>query len=124
MPKTLDISAINGNGPSIVSCVAQKHKRVLLSFDGKVFGAIIPIEELRDYERLFEEEEEREDIKEARKRLKDPNDKEIPWEEVKREIEQDRQDAKEADRIIDRSTPNDFIPWDKAKKMFRRRKAA
>jgi hypothetical protein len=71
MGKTLDISTINGNGSKIVSCVAQKHKRVLLSFNGKVFGAIMPIEEMRDYDRLFEEEEEREDNKAVTKALKE-----------------------------------------------------
>jgi hypothetical protein len=62
--------------------------------NGKHISVILPIEE---YERLIEELEELDDIKaaeEARREIETGADELIPWEQAKREMEEERARSK------------------------------
>jgi prevent-host-death family protein len=62
--------------------VASKRERIVLHRRGKDVAALVPVEDLT----LLEELEDRLDVEEAKRRLADPNDKTIPYEQVRREL--------------------------------------
>lgn len=69
-------------------------KRIVVHRRGKDAAAIIPIEDLRLFERLLEEAEDRIDIEAARAALAESDDR-IPLAEVRRRLgRDDGQDAK------------------------------
>jgi PHD/YefM family antitoxin component YafN of YafNO toxin-antitoxin module len=65
-----------------VSRVTKKKERIVLQRRGKDVAALVPLEDLA----LLEELEDRRDVEEAKRRLADPNDKTIPYEQVRREL--------------------------------------
>jgi prevent-host-death family protein len=66
--------------------VAYRGERIVLHRYGKDVAAIIPVEDLRLLERLIEEEEDRIDVAEARRILADPNEKPIPYADVRKDL--------------------------------------
>ena len=62
--------------------VVTKRERVVVHRRGKAVAALIPLEDLA----LLEELEDRADVQEAERRLADPNDKAIPYEQVRQEL--------------------------------------
>jgi PHD/YefM family antitoxin component YafN of YafNO toxin-antitoxin module len=62
--------------------VVMKGERVVVHRRGKAVAALIPLEDLA----LLEELEDRLDVEEAERRLADPSDKSIPYEQVRREL--------------------------------------
>lgn len=65
-----------------VSRVTKKRERIVLQRRGKDVAALVPLEDLA----LLEDLEDRLDVEEAQRRLADPNDKTIPYEQVRREL--------------------------------------
>ena len=68
--------------------------RYIVDENGKRVSVILPIEE---YERLLEEIEELEDVQaadQARREIESGEDEFIPWEQAKKEIEEERTRAK------------------------------
>jgi PHD/YefM family antitoxin component YafN of YafNO toxin-antitoxin module len=66
----------------------EKGNPILIHLDGKEIAAIISLEDLRLLERLIEEEEEeRIDLSETRKVLREVKEQgTVPWEEIKASI--------------------------------------
>ena len=62
--------------------VVTKRERVVVHRRGKAVAALIPLEDLA----LLEELEDRLDVQEAERRLANPNDKAIPYEQVRHEL--------------------------------------
>ena len=62
--------------------VVTKRERVVVHRRGKAVAALVPLEDLA----LLEELEDRADVQEAERRLADPNDKAIPYEQVRQEL--------------------------------------
>lgn len=62
--------------------VVTKRERVVVHRRGKAVAALIPLEDLA----LLEELEDRLDVEEAERRLADPSDKMVPYEQVRREL--------------------------------------
>jgi PHD/YefM family antitoxin component YafN of YafNO toxin-antitoxin module len=62
--------------------VVTKGERVVVHRREKAVAALIPLEDLA----LLEELEDRLDVEEAERRLADPSDKSIPYEQVRREL--------------------------------------
>ena len=69
----------------IVRIERQNGQRFVIHRREKDAAAIISIEDLRLFERLFEEEEDRIDIERARAALAEPGES-IPYEEVRRQL--------------------------------------
>ena len=65
-----------------LSRVVTKRERVVVHRRGKAVAALIPLEDLA----LLEELEDRLDIEEAERRLADPNEVPIPYEQVQKEL--------------------------------------
>ena len=62
--------------------VVTRRERVVVHRRGKAVAALVPLEDLA----LLEELEDRADVQEAKRRLADPNDKAIPYEQVRQEL--------------------------------------
>ena len=62
--------------------VVTKRERVVVHRRGKAVAALIPLEDLA----LLEELEDRLDVEEAERRLADPNEAPIPYEQVQKEL--------------------------------------
>jgi PHD/YefM family antitoxin component YafN of YafNO toxin-antitoxin module len=62
--------------------VVTKRERVVVHRRGKAVAALIPLEDLA----LLEELEDRLDVEEAERRLADPNEVPIPYEQVRKEL--------------------------------------
>ncbi|MGE0821733.1 MAG: type II toxin-antitoxin system Phd/YefM family antitoxin [Candidatus Binatia bacterium] len=62
--------------------VVTKRERVVVHRRGKAVAALIPLEDLT----LLEELEDRLDIEEAERRLADPNEVPLPYEQVQKEL--------------------------------------
>ncbi|HEV3167128.1 MAG TPA: type II toxin-antitoxin system Phd/YefM family antitoxin [Isosphaeraceae bacterium] len=69
----------------VLNRVAYKGDRIVLHRRGKDVAAVISIEDLKLFERLIAEEENRIDLKAARKALKEPGS--IAWDQVTRDLE-------------------------------------
>ena len=65
----------------LVNRSAYRGERITLTRRGKGVAAVVPIEDLQ----LLEQLEDRIDIAEARKALKEPGPN-VPWEKVKKEL--------------------------------------
>lgn len=57
-----------------VKCVARSRARMVLARRGKPVAALIPVEDLRLYEKLLLDYEDRLDVAAARKALKEPGE--------------------------------------------------
>lgn len=79
MPRA-SASKAQSNFAEIVQRATHKKQRIVVSRRGKEVAAVIPIEDLRLFERLLEEREDREDVQEAERRLADPAEAPISYE--------------------------------------------
>ncbi len=77
-------SKAQGQLPEILDRVAAKHERVVLRRGGKDIAVIVPIDDLGILEQ--EELQDRLDAKEAAKRLKDPKEIPIPYEQARKRL--------------------------------------
>ena len=66
----------------ILDRVAEKKERIILQRHGKEIAVLVPVEDLA----LLEEMEDRLDIEEAERRLADPTDTPIPYEQARKEL--------------------------------------
>jgi len=64
----------------VINRVVYQGERIVLERHGKDVVAMVPVEDLK----LLEELEDRMDLEEARKRLKEPG--RIPWKEIKERL--------------------------------------
>jgi prevent-host-death family protein len=69
-----------------INRVAFGKERIVLERRGEDVAAVIPVEDLELFERLMEEFEDHMDIKEAHRRLADPEDRSMPYEQVRKEL--------------------------------------
>jgi len=83
--KRLNISDVRGNLAETINHVSYGRERVVVERRGKDLVAIIPIEDLKLLDMLIEEEEDRIDLKEARKALAE-SDERIPYEKTRYEL--------------------------------------
>lgn len=65
--------------------VAVGKERIVLTRRGRPVAALVPVEDLRLYERLLEEYEDRLDVQAARAALAE-SDERIPYEKIRREL--------------------------------------
>ena len=79
MPPKLTASAARQNFSDILNRAAYRGERVIVHRGNKAVAAVVPIE---DFE-MLEQIEDRADLEEVRKRLKEPN---IPWSKIKKEL--------------------------------------
>jgi hypothetical protein len=78
--------------PEVASALRQaalRNERTVIQYGGKSV-AIIPIRDLLLLERLVEQEEARRDVEEAERRLSDPAEVPIPYDQARRELGLDR----------------------------------
>ena len=66
----------------LLARVVTKWERVVVHRRGKAVAALIPLEDLA----LLEELDDRFDIEEVERRLADPNEVPIPYEQVRKEL--------------------------------------
>jgi prevent-host-death family protein len=79
MPPKLTASTARQNFSDIVNRAAYGGERIVVHRRKKPVAAVVPIEDLELLERI----EDRIDLAEARKRLKEPT---IPWEKIKKDL--------------------------------------
>ena len=72
--------------PAILESLSRG-ERVVVVRDGEHVAAIIPAEDLALLERLIEDAEDRIDVEEAQRRLDDPDDEIIPYEQARRDLD-------------------------------------
>lgn len=66
--------------PEMVRRVARGRKPVIVTEKGKDMVAVISVRALN---RLLEEQQDREEVKEAKRRLADPNENRIPFDQIR-----------------------------------------
>jgi antitoxin (DNA-binding transcriptional repressor) of toxin-antitoxin stability system len=71
--------------PAVLESLSRG-ERIVVVRDGEHVAAIIPAEDLALFERLIEEAEDRIDVEEAQRRLDDPDDEIIPYEQARRDL--------------------------------------
>jgi prevent-host-death family protein len=79
MPRKLTTSTARTEFADILNRVAYAGERVILHRHKKPVAALVPIEDLE----ILEQIEDRADLDEVRKRLKEPA---IPWSKIKKEL--------------------------------------
>jgi prevent-host-death family protein len=79
MPSKATASASRQNFADIVNRAAYGGERTIVHRRKKPMAAVIPIQDLE----FLEAVEDRMDIEEARRRLKDPN---VPWSTIKKKL--------------------------------------
>jgi antitoxin Phd len=79
MPAKLTASAARQNFSDILNRVAYGGERVIVHRGKKPVAAVVAIEDLE----ILEQIEDRADLEEVRKRLREPN---IPWSKIKKEF--------------------------------------
>jgi hypothetical protein len=84
VPQTLRSSTVS---PEIAEALhaATRNKRSVVRFNNKRI-AIIPLRDLRLLERLIEEKEDQIDVEEAERRLSDPSEVPIPYDEARKRL--------------------------------------
>jgi len=70
---------------SALSRLKSEGERIILEENGEPVAALISIEDLRLFEKLFEEEEDRVDLAAAEAALAEPGPN-IPYEEIRKEL--------------------------------------
>jgi prevent-host-death family protein len=73
---------VQENFSATLDRVVDKRERIILHRQGKNVAALVPVEDLA----LLEELEDRLDIEDAERRLADPNDTPIPYEQARKEL--------------------------------------
>lgn len=66
----------------LIRRVNRDHECIVVEQDGHDLAAVIPVEDWIRLQELREEQDERQDAEEALRRLADPNQKPIPFEQV------------------------------------------
>ncbi len=79
MPRKITTSTARTEFADILNRAAYAGERVILHRHKKPVAAVVPIEDLEILERI----EDRADLDEVRKRLKEPT---IPWSKIKKEL--------------------------------------
>ena len=79
MPAKLTASAARQNFSDVVNRAAYGGERIIVHRSKKPVAAVVPIEDLE----LLEQIEDRADLKEVRRRLKEPT---IPWSKIKKDL--------------------------------------
>jgi antitoxin (DNA-binding transcriptional repressor) of toxin-antitoxin stability system len=69
----------------IVDRVVERGERVHIFQGGRCVGAIIPLDELKVLEAM-EEDVSPEELEEVERRIEDPTDETIPWDEARKEL--------------------------------------
>ena len=77
---TVTTSEIRAHLSDMLSKVARKGSRVVVTRGGKKFAALVPLDDLEFLESL----EDRMDIEDAKKALKEPGS--VPWKKVKADL--------------------------------------
>ena len=78
----MNLKAAQKNLGDLVHRIAETGERLVLRTNGEAAAAIISLNDLA----LLEELEDQLDVKEAERRLADPSEKPIPWEQAKKEM--------------------------------------
>lgn len=79
MPRKITTSTARTEFADILNRAAYAGERVILHRHKKPVAAVVPIEDLETLEQI----EDRADLDEVRKRLKEPT---IPWSKIKKEL--------------------------------------
>lgn len=79
MPRKITTSTARTEFADILNRAAYAGERVILHRHKKPVAAVVPIEDLE----ILEQIEDRADLDEVRKRLKEPT---IPWSKIKKEL--------------------------------------
>lgn len=74
---TVTATEVRAHFSDMLSAVARKGKRVVVTRGGKKFAALVPLDDLDFLEAL----EDRLDIEDAKKALREPGS--VPWKKVK-----------------------------------------
>ena len=77
---TVTTSEIRAHLSDMLSKIARKGNRVVVTRAGKRFAALVPLDDLEFLEAL----EDRMDIEDAKKALKEPGS--VPWKKVKADL--------------------------------------
>jgi len=77
---TVTTSEIRAHLSDMLSKIARKGNRVVVTRGGKRFAAMVPLDDLEFLEAL----EDRMDIEDAKKALKEPGS--VPWKKVKADL--------------------------------------
>lgn len=80
--KRITTGEARGQFSEIISQASYGKKRVILTRHGKDLVAVVPVEDLE----LIEELQDRLDVQEAERRLKDPRESSIPYEQVRKNL--------------------------------------
>jgi len=75
-------SKARGEFSDLLTRVARKRERIILHRRGKDVAALVPVEDLA----LLEELQDRRDAEEAKRRLEDPREVPIPYEQARKEL--------------------------------------
>ena len=75
-------SKARGKFSDLLSRVANRRERIVVHRRGKDVAALVPLEDLA----LLEELQDRRDVEEAKRRLADPTEVPIPYEQVRKEL--------------------------------------
>jgi len=86
MVRSVTASEAREEFAEIINRVAYGGERVVIRRRDKELVAVIPMEDLRLFERLLEREENRVDAEEAAKVVADPEDEAVSWDEAKKEL--------------------------------------
>jgi prevent-host-death family protein len=84
--KKISTSEARQNFSELVSKVAYGRERVILHRRENPLAALISVEELRLFEMLLEDYENRMDTEAALSALSDEDDEEIPWKDAREDI--------------------------------------
>ncbi len=82
--KRLSATKARDNLPDLINRAAYRGDRIVIEKHGKPMAAIISFEDLRLLERILEQEDH-EDIQDAKTALAEPGDN-LPWDELKRDL--------------------------------------
>lgn len=77
---TVTTSEVRAHLSDMLSKIARKGNRIVVTRGGKKFAALVPLDDLEFLESL----EDRMDIEDAKKALKEPGS--VPWKTVKAEL--------------------------------------
>lgn len=76
-------SKARGEFSDVLKRVANKRERIVLNSRGKDVAVLVPVEDLA----LLEEIEDRRDAQEAKRRLQDPREVPIPYEQARKDLD-------------------------------------
>ena len=80
--KRMTASKARGRFSDLLSRVANQHERIVVRRRGKDVAAVVPVEDLA----LLEEMQDRKDAAEAMRRLADPTEVPMPYEQARKKL--------------------------------------